>query len=55
MSTLAREFGTSEISFVFRYGSMPQAMAEASLRLFAREVIPALHELQTSPMELAAI
>lgn len=55
VSTLAREFGTSEISFVFRYGSMPQATAEASLRLFAKEVIPALHELETEPMELAAL
>lgn len=52
VSTLAQQFGTSEISFVFRYGSMPQDVAERSLRLFAKEVVPALHELQTSPMEL---
>jgi len=53
ISTLARQFGTSEISFVFRYGSMPQPVAEKSLRLFAKEVLPALHELETTPMELA--
>ncbi len=53
VTTLAQQFGTSEISFVFRYGSMPQEVAERSLRLFAKEVIPALHELQTTPMELA--
>lgn len=55
VSELARQFGTSEISFVFRYGSMPQEVAEKSLRLFAKEVLPALHELQTEPMELAAV
>jgi alkanesulfonate monooxygenase SsuD/methylene tetrahydromethanopterin reductase-like flavin-dependent oxidoreductase (luciferase family) len=51
---LAADFGTSEISFVFRYGSMPQAEAERSMRLFAKEVLPALHELETRPMEPAA-
>jgi alkanesulfonate monooxygenase SsuD/methylene tetrahydromethanopterin reductase-like flavin-dependent oxidoreductase (luciferase family) len=52
VTTLAQQFGTSEISFVFRYGSMPQPMAEASMRLFAKEVLPALHDLETSPIEL---
>jgi alkanesulfonate monooxygenase SsuD/methylene tetrahydromethanopterin reductase-like flavin-dependent oxidoreductase (luciferase family) len=52
VSDLARKFGTSEISFVFRYGSMPQQVAEKSLRLFAEEVLPALHELETEPMVL---
>jgi alkanesulfonate monooxygenase SsuD/methylene tetrahydromethanopterin reductase-like flavin-dependent oxidoreductase (luciferase family) len=51
---LSAEFGTSEISFVFRYGSMSQPEAERSMRLFATEVLPALHELETEPMELAA-
>ena len=50
---LSEDFGTSEISFVFRYGSMPQAEAEKSMRLFAKEVLPALQELETAPMELA--
>jgi alkanesulfonate monooxygenase SsuD/methylene tetrahydromethanopterin reductase-like flavin-dependent oxidoreductase (luciferase family) len=54
VTTLANEFGTSEISFVFRYGSMPQQMAEESMRLFAAEVLPALHELETHPIELVA-
>lgn len=51
---LATDFGTSEISFVFRYGSMPQAKAERSMRLFAQEVLPALHEMETEPMDLVA-
>ena len=55
VSSLARQFGTSEISFVFRYGSMPQPVAEQSMRLFAKEVLPALHDLETEPMELAAV
>ena len=54
VKVLARDFGTSEISFVFRYGSMPKDEAEASMRLFASEVLPALHELETEPMELVA-
>ncbi len=37
---------------MFRYGSMPQQVAEKSLRLFAEEVLPALHELETEPMVL---
>lgn len=55
VSTLARQFGTSEISFVFRYGSMPQPVAEQSMRLFAKEVLPALHDLETTPMELTTV
>ena len=30
---------------VFRYGSMPRDVAERSIELFAREVLPAVHEL----------
>ena len=38
--------------FIFKYGSMPMATAEKSMRLFAKEVMPALKEL--SPQPLAA-
>jgi len=47
---LAESFGTDEIMFVFKYGGMPMAQAEKSMRLFAREVMPALKELRPSPI-----
>ena len=47
---LAESFGTDEIMFVFRYGAMPMAEAEKSMRLFAREVMPALRELKPQPI-----
>jgi hypothetical protein len=30
---------------VFRYGSMSKDTADASTRLFAKEVLPAIHEI----------
>jgi alkanesulfonate monooxygenase SsuD/methylene tetrahydromethanopterin reductase-like flavin-dependent oxidoreductase (luciferase family) len=48
---LAEAFGTNEIMFVFKYGSMPIEKATKSMELFAREVLPALHELSPKPME----
>jgi len=56
-SELAEAFGCDELMFVFRYGSMPMAQAEKSMRLFAREVMPALQALNPAPMrapEMAA-
>ncbi|HTO09409.1 MAG TPA: LLM class flavin-dependent oxidoreductase [Myxococcota bacterium] len=50
-SELAESFGTDEIMFVFKYGAMPMAAAEKSMRLFAREVMPALKELAPRPIE----
>jgi alkanesulfonate monooxygenase SsuD/methylene tetrahydromethanopterin reductase-like flavin-dependent oxidoreductase (luciferase family) len=50
---LAEAFGTNEIMFIFKYGSMPIEAAEKSMRLFAKEVLPALHELSPRPMEVA--
>ena len=47
---LAESFGTDEIMFVFKYGGMPMAQAEKSMRLFAREVMPALKELKPEPI-----
>lgn len=47
---LAQAFGTDEIIFVFKYGSMPMATAEKSMRLFANEVMPALKELSPEPL-----
>jgi alkanesulfonate monooxygenase SsuD/methylene tetrahydromethanopterin reductase-like flavin-dependent oxidoreductase (luciferase family) len=48
---LANTFGTDEIMFVFKYGSMPIDQATRSMHLFADEVMPALKELCPAPME----
>ncbi len=47
---LAKAFGTDEIMFIFKYGSMPMEVAEKSMRLFAKEVMPALKELNPEPL-----
>jgi len=47
---LAEAFGTSEITFVFKYGGMPLAKARKSMDLFAREVLPALQDLDPKPI-----
>jgi alkanesulfonate monooxygenase SsuD/methylene tetrahydromethanopterin reductase-like flavin-dependent oxidoreductase (luciferase family) len=50
---LAESFGTDEIMFVFKYGSMPMDEARRSMTLFAREVMPALKELSPRPIEVS--
>jgi alkanesulfonate monooxygenase SsuD/methylene tetrahydromethanopterin reductase-like flavin-dependent oxidoreductase (luciferase family) len=50
---LANAFGTNELMFIFKYGAMPMAMAEKSMRLFAREVMPALKALNPVPLKPA--
>ena len=42
----------SEMFGVFKYGGMPPDKAEKSLRLFAREVLPAIRKLPASVPEL---
>ena len=49
---LAHEFGAEEVTFIFKYGSMPIELAEKSMRLFAKEVLPALKEIETKPLDL---
>jgi hypothetical protein len=49
---LADAFGTDEIMFIFKYGSMPMAATEKSMRLFAKEVMPALRELNPAPLSV---
>jgi len=49
---LAEAFGASEIMFIFKYGGMPMNVAEKSMQLFAREVLPALKEIHPQPMQL---
>jgi alkanesulfonate monooxygenase SsuD/methylene tetrahydromethanopterin reductase-like flavin-dependent oxidoreductase (luciferase family) len=48
---LAHAFGTDEMMFIFKYGAMPMAAAEKSMRLFAKEVLPALKVLKPAPLE----
>jgi hypothetical protein len=40
--------------FIFKYGAMPMTVAEKSLRLFAKEVMPALKELKPEPLSPVA-
>jgi alkanesulfonate monooxygenase SsuD/methylene tetrahydromethanopterin reductase-like flavin-dependent oxidoreductase (luciferase family) len=49
---LANAFGCEEIMFIFKYGSMPMDAAEKSMRLFAKEVMPALQALEPRPIEV---
>lgn len=42
---IAEAFHPEEFMLVFRYGSMPREVAEKSIGLFAREVLPAVHAL----------
>lgn len=51
-SELAEMFGTDEIMFIFKYGSMPMAAAEKCMTLFAKEVMPALQALNPRPIEV---
>jgi hypothetical protein len=50
IARIADNCGSDEIMFIFKYGSMPMAAAEKSLRLFAKEVMPALKELNPAPL-----
>lgn len=49
---LANTFGTNELMFVFKYGDMPMDDAERSMRLFAKEVMPALKALNPQAVEV---
>ena len=51
---LADAFGTDEIMFIFKYGAMPIDKAEKSMRLFAKEVMPALHAINPKPITAEA-
>ena len=51
---LAEAFGTEEIMFIFKYGGMPIDCAEKSMRLFAKEVLPALQALNPQPIDVRA-
>jgi alkanesulfonate monooxygenase SsuD/methylene tetrahydromethanopterin reductase-like flavin-dependent oxidoreductase (luciferase family) len=52
---LCDAFHPEEFMLVFRHGSMSKAVADASTRLFAKEVLPAVHEIPTeAPIDYVA-
>jgi alkanesulfonate monooxygenase SsuD/methylene tetrahydromethanopterin reductase-like flavin-dependent oxidoreductase (luciferase family) len=44
---IADQFHPEEFMMVMRFGSMPRDVADRSIELFAREVLPAVHEFKT--------
>jgi alkanesulfonate monooxygenase SsuD/methylene tetrahydromethanopterin reductase-like flavin-dependent oxidoreductase (luciferase family) len=48
MFAIQRMVNHAEFMCHFKYGAMPYDEAEQSMRLFAREVLPALHEIPTT-------
>jgi alkanesulfonate monooxygenase SsuD/methylene tetrahydromethanopterin reductase-like flavin-dependent oxidoreductase (luciferase family) len=45
LTKLSAAFHPEEFMLVCRYGSMPVELAEKSISLFAREVLPGAHEI----------
>jgi hypothetical protein len=45
--------GPDHFVAVMKYGGMPLAEAEASMRLFAREALPAVQKLPVPPLSVA--
>ena len=50
---IQRMTGAREFVIVFKYGTMPYAVAERSLRLFAEGALPALHAFDPAPAAAA--
>jgi len=46
--------GGFELATSFRFGGIPFAVAEKSMRLFAKEVLPVLHSWQTAAVPVLA-
>lgn len=46
---IADQFHPEEFMMVMRFGAMPQDVSDKSIALFAREVLPAVHEFKTLP------
>lgn len=44
---IADEFHPEEFMLVMRFGNMPKEVSDRSIELFAREVLPAVHEFET--------
>ena len=54
MGQINELMGPDHFVAVMKYGGMPLEMAEASMRLFAREVLPAAQELPLAPLAVEA-
>jgi len=54
VANLRELIGPAAFNPCFSYGAMPLADAEASLRLFAREVLPVLKSWESEPLAKAA-
>jgi len=50
LARIQRITNASEFVGVFRYGGIPVEKAEGSLRLFAKEVLPVVHAMESSPV-----
>lgn len=46
LRSIADAFHPEEYMLVFRFGSMPRDVAEKSMELFSKEVLPAVHEIE---------
>jgi len=47
LQNIAKGFHPEEFMLAFRFGTMPNDVAQKSVDLFAREVLPAVHEIKT--------
>jgi alkanesulfonate monooxygenase SsuD/methylene tetrahydromethanopterin reductase-like flavin-dependent oxidoreductase (luciferase family) len=54
LETRRAEIGEFELCTSFRYGGTPYALAESSMRLYAKEILPVLKSLGTAPTAAAA-
>lgn len=55
LKSIAEAFHPEEFMFVCRYGNMPKDVSDGSIELFAREVLPAVHEIPVQePISYAA-
>ena len=56
LKNVQRRTGANELIMNFRQGGMPAATAERSMQLFAKEVLPRLHELDSPlPVEMTGV
>jgi alkanesulfonate monooxygenase SsuD/methylene tetrahydromethanopterin reductase-like flavin-dependent oxidoreductase (luciferase family) len=53
VQSMQRKTSAKEIVVLFNYGGMPHAASKRSMELFAREVLPAIHELDAPLHEYA--
>jgi alkanesulfonate monooxygenase SsuD/methylene tetrahydromethanopterin reductase-like flavin-dependent oxidoreductase (luciferase family) len=54
LETIRRMMGPDHFVCVMKYGGMPRDEAEASMRLFAKEVLPAAKQLRDPPVPAPA-